>query len=228
MHLLSVNVGRPRPEEYAGSPSGTTGIHKEPVDGPVRVTDPGPRGQGGSGLDGDAVCDLRHHGGSDQAVYAYAREDLDGWEHDLGRPLPSGSFGENLTTSGIDLNEALIGERWRIGPDVLLEITSGRIPCRTFQARLGEPGWVKRFTRQATTGVYLRVLAPGEIRTGDQLSVAHRPDHGVTASLAFRAVTLERELLPRILPAADALHAEALRLAREYVARLNDRTTPGS
>jgi MOSC domain-containing protein YiiM len=166
---------------------------------------------------GDAVCDLRHHGGSDQAVYAFAREDLDFWEGELGRPLGNGAFGENLTTSGIDIRGALIGERWRIGPDLVLEATSGRIPCRTFQAWLGEEGWLKRFTRQAVTGAYLRVITPGEIRAGDPIEIVHRPAHDVTVTMAFRAVTLERELLPRILVAGKALHAEKLRTAQEYV-----------
>ncbi|MFD5748562.1 MOSC domain-containing protein [Streptomyces sp. NPDC127033] len=219
MKLLTVNVGRPKSVEYTDAPGGFTGIDKRPAEGPVRVADPGPKGEGASGLSGDAVCDLRHHGGSDQAVYAFAREDLDHWERELGRPLPNGSFGENLTTSGLDMTEALIGERWRIGSEVVLEATSGRIPCRTFQAWLGEAGWVRRFTRQAVTGAYLRVITPGEIRAGDPIEVVHRPDHEVTVALAFRASTTERELLPRVLAAGEALHGEELRVARAYVAK---------
>jgi MOSC domain-containing protein YiiM len=217
MKLLTVNVGRPKAVEYTDAPSGTTGIDKRPAEGPVRVADPGPKGEGASGVSGDAVCDLRHHGGSDQAVYAFAREDLDFWEKELGRPLANGVFGENLTTTGLDVSGAKIGERWRIGPDLVLETTSGRIPCRTFQGWLGESGWVRRFTRQAVTGAYLRVIEPGEVRAGDTVEIVHRPGHEVTVAMAFRAVTLERELLPRILAAGDALHPEELRTAREYV-----------
>jgi MOSC domain-containing protein YiiM len=223
-----VNVGRPRRVEYTDAPSGTTGIFKEPADGPVRVADPGPKGRGASGLAGDAVCDLRHHGGSDQAVYAFAREDLDFWERELGRPLPNGTFGENLTTSGLDVTGARIGERWRIGPDLVLEATSGRIPCRTFQGRIGEEGWIKRFTRQAVTGAYLRVIVPGEIRAGDPIEVVHRPDHGVTVAMAFRAVTLERHLLPEVLAAGEALHPQELRAARQYVAALKGPAQSGT
>ncbi|WP_327234932.1 MOSC domain-containing protein [Streptomyces sp. NBC_01317] len=217
MKLLTVNAGRPKAVEYSDAAGGVTGIDKRPVEGPVRVADPGPKGVGASGVGGDTVCDLRHHGGSDQAVYAFAREDLDFWERELGRPLSNGVFGENLTTSGIDVRNALIGERWRIGPDLVLEATSGRIPCRTFQAWLGEDGWMKRFTHQAVTGAYLRVITPGEIRAGDPIEIVHRPAHDVTVTLVFRAVTLERELLPRILAAGEALHAEKLRIAQAYV-----------
>ncbi|MEV0039393.1 MOSC domain-containing protein [Streptomyces sp. NPDC050804] len=220
MKLLTVNVGRPKAVEYADA--GVTGIDKRPVDGPVRVADPGPKGEGGSGLSGDTVCDLRHHGGSDQAVYAFAREDLDFWERELGRPLANGAFGENLTTYGLDITGAKIGERWRIGSDLVLETTSGRIPCRTFQAWLGETGWLKRFTGQAVTGAYLRVITPGEIRAGDAIEIVHQPAHEVTVSMAFRAVTTERDLLPRLLAAGEALHAGKLRTAREYVARYGD------
>ncbi|WP_070026280.1 MULTISPECIES: MOSC domain-containing protein [Streptomyces] len=218
MELLSVNVGRPRPVPYTDQAEGVTGIDKRPVTGPVRVSAPGPKGTGGSGLAGDAVCDLRHHGGDDQAVYAFAREDLDHWERELGRPLANGCFGENITTGGLDVSGALIGERWRIGATVILEVTSGRIPCRTFQGHLGERGWVKRFTRKGATGAYLRVIEPGEIRAGDPVEIVHRPGHGVTAAMEFRATTTERELLPRLLAAADALHPETLAAARKYVA----------
>ncbi|MET7286106.1 MOSC domain-containing protein [Streptomyces sp. NPDC005573] len=218
MKLLSVNLGRPQQVPYTDQAQGVTGIDKRPADGPVQVTAPGPKGVGGSGLAGDAVCDLRHHGGEHQAVYAFAREDLDDWERELGRPLADGVFGENLTTEGLDVSGALIGERWRIGSGVVLEVTSGRIPCRTFQGHLGESGWVRRFTRKAATGAYLRVVEPGAIRAGDAVEIVHRPDHGVTAALQFRAVTTERELLPRLLDAADALHPEALDKARKYLA----------
>ncbi|MFD8058023.1 MOSC domain-containing protein [Streptomyces cyaneofuscatus] len=219
MRLLSVNVGHPTPLPSAGGPGGLSGIDKRPFEGSVRVSDPGPKGTGGSGLAGDAVCDLRHHGGSDQAVYAFAREELDAWERQLGgRELANGSFGENLTTVGVDVSGALIGERWRVGDGLLLEVTSGRIPCRTFADHVKEEKWVRRFTQEAATGAYLRVIEPGTIRAGDPVEIVHRPDHEVTAALQFRAVTTERSLLPSLLAAASALHPEALRKAREYVA----------
>ncbi|WP_032772676.1 MOSC domain-containing protein [Streptomyces sp. NRRL F-2202] len=220
MKLLTVNTGRPRPSTHTDGPDGLTGIDKRPAQGPVEVRDPGPKGAGGSGLAGDAVCDLRHHGGSDQAVYAYAREDLDAWERELGgRTLANGVFGENFTTLGVDVSGALIGEHWRVGTDLVLEVTSGRIPCRTFAGHLGEQGWVRRFTQHGVTGAYLRVVEPGTVRAGDSVEIVHRPDHEVTAALQFRAVTTERTLLPALLAAGDALHPEALRKAREYTAR---------
>ncbi|MFF3401834.1 MOSC domain-containing protein [Streptomyces sp. NPDC002659] len=219
MKLLTVNVGRPKIVEYTDTPGGATGIDKQPVEGAVRVSDPGPKGEGAGGVAGDAVCDLRHHGGTDQAVYAFAREDLDVWERELGRPLGNGAFGENLTTSGLDVSGAKIGERWRIGDGLVLEVTSARIPCRTFASWLGEKGWVKRFTQQGVPGAYLRVVEPGEIRAGDPIEIVHRPDHEVTVHMAFRAETTERTLLPEVLAAGDALHPELLRAAREYVAK---------
>ncbi|WP_328864972.1 MOSC domain-containing protein [Streptomyces sp. NBC_00304] len=211
MKLLSVNTGHPRPNPWKGL--GATGIDKRPVTGPVAVTAPGPKGTGAVGLAGDRVYDVKHHGGTDQAVYAYAREDLDGWEGELGRTLANGVFGENLTTLGLDVNGALIGERWRIGADVVLEVSCPRIPCGTFQGRLARDGWIKRFTRAALPGAYLRVIEPGEIRADDPVEIVHRPDHDVTVALVFRAMTLEGDLLPRLL-AADALPEEEMELAR--------------
>jgi MOSC domain-containing protein YiiM len=212
MKLLSLNVGKPRPNPWKGL--GTTGIDKRPVDGPVTVTAPGPKGTGAVGLDGDRAYDVKHHGGADQAVYAYAREDLDGWEPELGMPLKNGVFGENLTTLGLDVNAALIGERWHIGPDVVLEVSCPRIPCATFQGWLERDGWIKRFTEAALPGAYLRVIAPGALRTGDPVEIAHRPDHDVTIALTFRALTREPALLPRLL-AADALPEEITALVRK-------------
>ncbi|MFF5182772.1 MOSC domain-containing protein [Streptomyces sp. NPDC000345] len=219
MRLLSVNVGRAKAVPYSDHPQGLTGIDKRPVEGPVRISAPGPKGVGGSGLAGDTVCSLIHHGGNDQAVYAVAREDLDDWERELGRTLADGMFGENLTTTGLDVSDARIGERWRIGLDVVLEVTTGRIPCRTFQGHVGERRWVKRFTAKAATGAYLRVIEPGEVRAGDAIEIVHIPEHEVTARMAFQASTTHRELLPRLLAAGEALHPEALAAARAYVER---------
>jgi MOSC domain-containing protein YiiM len=219
MKLLSVNLGRRTAVPYTDHPEGVTAIDKRPTDAPVRVAAPGAKGTGGSGLAGDDICDTRHHGGDDQAVYAVAREDLDDWERELGRTLASGAFGENFTTSGVDVSGALIGERWRVGPELVLEVTCGRIPCRTFQGHLGEQRWVKRFTAKGAPGAYLRVIEPGEVRAGDAIEILHRPDHEVTVALQFRAVTTQRELLPRLLPAGEALHPESLAAARKYVSR---------
>ncbi|MFC1417127.1 MOSC domain-containing protein [Streptacidiphilus cavernicola] len=198
-NLLSLNVGRERATSH--SDVGATAIDKQPVPGPVAVTAPGPRGNGGSGsaLAGDQVCDHRNHGGDDQAVYAYSREELDLWEGELGRDLAAGVFGENLTTLGVDTTEALIGERWRIGGRLVLEVCATRIPCRTFAGWLDQDGWIKRFTQRALPGAYLRVITPGEIRAGDPITVLSRPDHGVTSGVVFRALTLEPDLLPLLV-----------------------------
>ncbi|MEU7699312.1 MOSC domain-containing protein [Streptomyces sp. NPDC015492] len=217
MTLLSVNVGRARAVDYTESATGLTAIDKRPVEGPVRIEAPGAPGVGRSGLAGDTVCDLRFHGGDDRAAYAFAREDLDRWERELGRPLANGCFGENLTTRGVDVNGALIGERWRIGEEVVLEVTGGRIPCRTFAGFLEEKGWVKRFTQSdAGPGALLRVIVPGEIRAGDPVTVVHRPDHDITVALLHRAATTERALLPRTLAAAEWMESGLLELARQY------------
>ena len=139
------------------------------------------------GLDGDQVSDTRHHGGVDQAVYAFAREDLDRWAERLGGTIRDGQFGENLTTVGIDVNEAEVGERWRIG-DALLEVASVRIPCNDFKSWMGRSGydnraWVKRFTADGRPGPYLRVArARACSSAGDEIEVVHRPGHGVTVT----------------------------------------------
>ncbi|MFJ7206387.1 MOSC domain-containing protein [Streptomyces sp. NPDC098789] len=217
MELISLNVGRAKVVDYADE--GVTGSDKRPVAGPLRVFAPGPKGVGASGVEGDAVCDLRHHGGDHQAVYAYAREDLDWWEGELGRSLPNGIFGENFTTAGLDVNGALVGERWRVGADLVLEVASARIPCRTFQGFLEEESWVKRFTREVRPGAYLRVIEGGSVSPGDPIEVVHRPDHEVSVGFWFRAFTTERALLPRALAAGDALEPKARDAIHAYTAK---------
>ena len=200
--LLSVNVGVLKASRHTGT--GVTGIDKRPSAQPVELRDPGPRG-GTSGAAGDAIGDPRSHGGTDQAVHAFAREDLDEWQAELGRVLTNGVFGENLTTSGLEITGALIGERWQIGDDCVLEVTSPRIPCRTFAGWLEDQFWVKRFTDRGAPGAYLRVIAPGAVTAGDAISIVHRPAHDVTISLMFRALTTEKALQPQLEAAGDAL-----------------------
>lgn len=195
---MSINLGEPEASDAADI--GVTGIGKRPVAGPVAVRAPGPKGTGlGSGVVGDHVCDGAHHGGDDQAVYAYAREDYDWWERELGRTLAGGLFGENLTTSGVDVNGALVGQRWLVGERVVLEAVLPRIPCRTFAAKMGEPDWIRRFTRSTLSGAYLRVIEPGRVRAGDPVVVVHQPDHDLSIGELFRALTFEPELLPRLV-----------------------------
>ncbi|QES52530.1 MOSC domain-containing protein [Streptomyces venezuelae] len=219
MQLISVNLGRLTEADYTDSGIGVTGIGKRPVPGPVRVFAPGPKGTAGSGVEGDEIAQWRHHGGDDQAVYAYAREDLDRWEAELGRELPAGLFGENFTTAGVDVNGALLGERWRVGPGLLLEVSSARIPCRTFQGAMAEPGWVKRFTQARRPGAYLRVIEEGRVSPGDRIEIVDRPDHEVSVEFWFRAFTTERALLPRTLAAGTAMSPRNHETVREYLAK---------
>lgn len=214
--VLSVNVARARTNPDPRGQSNVTGIDKVAATEAVAVRAPGPMHGGvGSGLVGDTIGNPKVHGGDDQAVYAYAREDLDDWETQLQRTLTNGMFGENLTTSGIDVTNARIGERWRVGTDgVVLEVSAPRTPCRTFAAFLHLNHWIKTFAQAGKPGAYLRVISPGSVRGGDTITIDHRPDHDVTIGLVFRARMSEPELLPRLL-VADALSAEL----KEYAQR---------
>ncbi len=203
----SVNIGTAEPNAHKENYS--TGINKVSRPGRWQVRAPGSKQDGlGSGLVGDFIGDHRHHGGDQQALYAFGREDLDAWEARLDRELPNGFFGENLTTAGIDVNGARLGEIWRIGDTVELRVTSPRLPCNTFRGWMDEPGWLKTFTAAARPGAYLAVVTPGFVGAGDSISVIHRPDHRVTVEMSYRALTLERELLPRLLEAGDDLDPE--------------------
>lgn len=216
-HVVAVNVGPARDEEWAGKLR-RTAIDKRPVEGPVRIEP--------DGVVGDEIADLVHHGGLEQAVYVYAREDLDHWAAELGGTIDDGMFGENLTTTGIDVNAALVGERWQVGEPgtgPLLEVASVRIPCRVFANWLGVRGlddraFVKRFARAGRPGPYLRVLEPGLVRAGDALRVVHRPTHALTVRRLFRALTTERELLPELLEVPE-VGSRPRAVAEAYVAQ---------
>lgn len=204
----AVNVGRIRPTEHGALKR--TAIDKRPVAGRVRVEP--------LGVVGDEIADVEHHGGLDQAVYVFAREDYAHWEAELGRPLSAGVFGENLTTVGMDVQNARIGERWRVG-EALLELTDVRMPCATFAGFMGEPQWVRRFTENGVPGAYFRVLEPGTVAAGDPIEVVSVPDHEFTVGYAFRAGTTQPHLL-KAMAGEPALGRSLRKRVSKYLARL--------
>jgi MOSC domain-containing protein YiiM len=187
--VVSVNTGRERAAEWAGRLK-RTAIDKRPAAGPVAV--------GRLGLAGDEQADKQEHGGYEQAVHAYAREDLDWWVERLGRELPSGVFGENITTAGLDITGGLIGEVWRLGSAVV-QITSPRIPCAVWAGWMDERRWVKRVADSGRTGAYLRVLAEGQVSAGDPVEVLARPATRVTIAESVRAYYGDADLMRRLL-----------------------------
>ena len=196
--VRSTNIAHPAPE-----PNGKgyrTGIDKRPVD-ELRVVEPGPSYGDGSGVEGDHVGDAAHHGGAQKAVYAFSREQLDWWAGELGRELPDGMFGENLTTEGIDLESLLVNQSLRIGDEVVLQVSVSRQPCATFQARMGERGWVKRFTAHGRCGAYFRVVTPGLVRRGDAIEVLDDPGHDIDLRTAFAAAMGDDEAARRVVAA---------------------------
>jgi MOSC domain-containing protein YiiM len=213
--LLSVNVVHALVPDLLGD-VGRTAIDKRPVDGPVLIDEAGPVG--------DTVLDRRHHGGRDQAVYSYASEDLADWAAKLERPLAPGSFGENLTTAGVQVTDAVVGEVWRVaaaggGPDVVLQVTSPRTPCVTFQGWIGEPHWVRRFTEHGAPGAYLRVLAGGPVEAGATVHVVDRPGHGVTVGEVFQLRFADPARLRRLLAEGDDLHPRLVEAVADQLRR---------
>jgi MOSC domain-containing protein YiiM len=195
--VLSVNVGRARQIEQNGELT-TTAIWKSPVEGRVAVR--------GVNVAGDEQADRTVHGGPDKAVYAYASEDAHWWEGELGRELPPGAFGENLTVAGLDVTSALIGERWRVGT-ALLEVSQPRIPCWKLGRRMDDPRFLKRFAGAGRPGAYLRIVEEGEVGAGDPVAVVERPGHEITVGLVSRAYLHDHALAPRLLEAPALSHS---------------------
>ncbi len=205
--LISVNVGLPKTVD-AGGRTVETAIWKAPVEGRVKVR--------GDNLDGDRQADLRAHGGPDKAVYAYAIEETRLWEEELGRDLGPGAFGENLTTEGVDVSGAVLGERWRIGT-TLLEVVQPRLPCAKLGLKMGDPTFVRRFGRASRPGAYLKILEEGELGVGDAVEVdlAGRPDHGVSVRLVSDAILVDHGQIPAALAAPQLIEP-----LREHMAEL--------
>jgi MOSC domain-containing protein YiiM len=186
--VLSVNITAVVLEE-AWAPVGRTGIDKRSVDFSVLLAN--------NCVAGDVVADTKNHGGYDKAVYAYSREDAQWWESELGFAIASGRFGENLTTIGVNVTGAIIGERWAIGSSVL-EVAEPRTPCRTFAGFWDRPSLIKEFTSAGRPGAYMRIVKEGTVKSGDEIDIVHRPSHGVTISDVFAAMSGERSRIAKI------------------------------
>lgn len=209
MHVVSVNLGRPETMEL-GARTVTTGIRKSGV---------GRAWVGTFGVRGDTVADTEAHGGRDQAVYVYSAEDYSWWEDELGRELPPGTFGDNVTLSGFGEEPLAIGDRFRVGA-ALIEVTAPRIPCSVFAKRMEEPQWVKRFRDAERPGFYARVLEEGEVAAGD--AVERRPGGGTAQLVDLYRLWYERDAGPdRLLAMLDAPIAERAR--RDLEERLERR-----
>src|SRR5262245_14720855 len=203
--VVSVNVARPREIEWLGR-NATTSIWKEPVTGPVRVAN--------VNLAGDEQADLRFHGGTDKAVYAYAREDYDWWAGELGGPLADATFGENLTVAAVNVTGAVVGERWAVG-SALLQVTGPRTPCWKLGARMEDVEFPVYFAAAGRPGAYLRVLDEGDLEAGSEVTVRQKPSHGLTVGEVARIYHGDRARCEDLLRAPE--------LGKEWRAWVRDR-----
>jgi len=200
MQLVSVNVGNAETITHSNRTI-TTGICKRPVEGPVEVTE--------AGLHGDQIVDGKHHGGADQAVYAYSADDYAWWANETGHDYFPGLFGENLTIKGLP-SDMVIGDRLLIG-DVVLEATSARIPCATLATRMADTGFGARFRQAERPGIYFRVLNAGQVQSGDSVTMLEGGDGATTVLDLFRFAYATRHDAERLQRFLDAPIAERVR-----------------
>ena len=210
--VLSVNVGTAREFEYGGHPA-KSAIWKSPAAGRVAAR--------GVNLAGDEQADRKGHGGPDKAVYAYAVEDARWWQQEIGRSLACVEFGENLTTEGIAVNNALIGEHWQIGSAVL-EVSEPRIPCWRLGVRMNDKKFPLRFTEALRPGTYLRIVVEGEVGAGDEIRVLDRPGHDLTVGDVFRIYTRDRSEAERLL-AVPQMSDSWRKWANDWLQKIQDR-----
>jgi MOSC domain-containing protein YiiM len=204
--VLSVNVGMPREFDYAGR-AAKSAIWKSPVTGRVAAR--------GVNLAGDDQADRKAHGGYDKAVYAYSVEDARWWQERIGRPFAHAEFGENLTTEGIEVNDALIGERWSVGT-AILEVSEPRIPCWRLGVRMNDDQFPRLFTEALRPGAYLRIVTEGDVGTGDEIRLVERPRTDLTIRDVFRIYTRDRREAGRLL-AAPQMSDAWKRWARDFL-----------
>ena len=207
--VLAVSVGLPREFDYHGRPA-RSAIWKAPISGRVAAR--------GVNLAGDDQADREAHGGPDKAVYAYAVEDARWWEAKEGRSFAFADFGENLTTEGVAVNDALVGERWAIGSAVF-EIAEPRVPCWRLGARMNDPTFVRRFTEAIRPGAYMRILSEGDVGAGDAIEVVSRPEHDLSVRDVFRIYTRDRQECGRLIDVPQMSDAWK-RWAREMLERV--------
>ncbi len=184
MRVLSVNAGLPRNVAWKGKPV-TTGIYKEPVDGPVRIRT--------LNLDGDRQADLRVHGGWDKAVYAYPSEFYELWRRE--RPeldFPWGQFGENLTTEGLIDGDVSVGDRFRVGTAELI-VTQPRLPCFKLGIKMGRDEFVTEFLERGLLGFYFAVAREGEVEAGDPIVALSRDPRGFRVTEVARLYARDRD-----------------------------------
>src|SRR5262252_3362796 len=212
--VLSVNVGTVREFQYNGRPA-KSAIWKAPAVGRIAAR--------GVNLAGDDQADRKAHGGPDKVIYAYAVEDARWWEPQIGRPLAYGEFGENLTTEGIEMNDALVGERWQIG-SAIFEVSEPRIPCWRLGVRMNDETFPRRFTKALRPGTYLRIVVEGDVGAGDEIRVVEKPAHDLTVRDVFRIYTRDRDEVPRLL-AIPQMSESWKRWAADWLRRSTTRSS---
>jgi MOSC domain-containing protein YiiM len=202
MKLINVNIGQERSIPNAKA-SGETGIYKLPVHTPVQIT--------ADGIPGDVICNTKHHGGPDQAIYIYGTADYQWWSGVLGRELSPGMFGENLTISELESAQIRVGDILQIGA-VSLQVTSPRMPCNTFAARMGDATFKEQFRQAGRPGLYCRVLQGGQIQAGEHVRLEHYAGETFTILEMFRdhyLPKLDEATLRRYLAAPISMRARA-------------------
>lgn len=214
--LLSINAAEPQTLRI-GERLTRTGHFKLARSGAVQI--------GAGGIAGDFIADMKHHGGTDQALYLYSQADMDWWSEQLQRPIEPGFFGENLTLSHW-WPELRIGDRVRIG-EVLLEITAPRIPCSTLAARVGDVRFAKAFVKAERCGAYARVLNAGSLSVGQSVAVTPGDSAYPSINEVFRychSKGLNPTFLRRLLaaPVAEKMRAEM----EQKLAKAEQQTQP--
>ncbi len=115
------------------------------------------------GLVGDAHAEA----GSDRQVSILLKESINRFESEYGINVSYGAFGENLVIDGFRLEDIFVGQKIKIGDEVLLEITQIGKKCHVGCVISKKTGKCI----MPVEGVFARVIRGGEIKTGDAVRI---------------------------------------------------------
>lgn len=197
--IESLQVGLPQEVRDEGAPTRraatwVTGLYKQPVGGPVTLSE--------TNLAGDGQADLKHHGGPDKAVCVYPSVHYKYWEERLGVELPPAAFGENFTVTELDESSVCLGDVYEVG-SAKVQVSQPRSPCWKIARRWHKSLalWVQE---TGFTGWYLRVLQEGVVQEGDRLLLQARPHPEWTLTRLNKVRYKQSEDAPLVAALASA------------------------
>lgn len=194
MRVTSTNIGQPTTILWNNKKE-QTGIYKYPVSEALFLEE--------ESVAKDTISNRKVHGGIHKACYLFSKEQYPYWKGlypDL--KWDWGMFGENLTIEGLDEAQIRIGDIFRVGTS-LVQVSQPREPCYKLGIRFGSQDILRQFIDHGYSGMYVRILEKGQVKTGDSLRLEQASENSLTVKQLFNFL-FERKKNSDILQLAIA------------------------